>query len=196
LRLPNLLRLSPLGAPGALALQGVPGGFFSDLGHPVRLAQAAAQDLMWTAPRVNLAYAASRRRGDPPEGASRGSSVGSVSPGLGQQPAGSTLGHAACAALRVFCASTAVQQPQPFGIETRDEFKRVHTSRVTIARCMGTRWLLAKNAAQCWRKIRSVAPLCPTCCAAFAAGHHGCALTCQAPIYQASSRPIVLNGIA
>jgi hypothetical protein len=46
------------------------------------------------------------------------------------------------------------QQPQPFEIETRDEFKRVHTSRTTIARCMGTRWLLAKNAAQCWRKSK------------------------------------------
>src|ERR1700674_3989887 len=45
LRLPNLLRLSPLGAPAALALQGVPGGFLGDFGHPVRLAQAAAQDL-------------------------------------------------------------------------------------------------------------------------------------------------------
>src|ERR1700737_5321458 len=35
---------------------------------------------------------------------------------------------------------------------------------------------------QRWRKIRSVAPLCPACNAAFAAGHHGCARTCQAPI--------------
>src|SRR6185369_16903479 len=45
LRLPDLLRLPPLGTPAALALQGLPGGFLGDLGHPVRLAQAAAQDL-------------------------------------------------------------------------------------------------------------------------------------------------------
>ena len=32
-------------------------------------------------------------------------------------------------------------------------------------------------------KIRSVAPLCPASDAAFAAGHHGCSLACQAPIY-------------
>jgi hypothetical protein len=30
--------------------------------------------------------------------------------------------------------------------------------------------------------VRSVAPLCPACHAALAAGHHGCARTCQAPI--------------
>jgi hypothetical protein len=45
LRLPNLLRLSPLRAPAALVLQGVPGGFLGNLGHSVRLAQADAQDL-------------------------------------------------------------------------------------------------------------------------------------------------------
>jgi hypothetical protein len=49
---------------------------------------------------------------------------------------------------------------------------------------------------QHWRKIRSVAPLCPACCAAFAAGHHGCSLTCQAPICLACSRHTTLNGIA
>ena len=31
-------------------------------------------------------------------------------------------------------------------------------------------------------KLRSVAPLCPACDATFAAGHHGCAQACQAPI--------------
>ena len=41
LRLPDLLRLPPLGSSGALALQGLPGGFLGDIGHPVRLAQAA-----------------------------------------------------------------------------------------------------------------------------------------------------------
>jgi hypothetical protein len=45
-------------------------------------------------------------------------------------------------------------------------------------------------------KIRSVAPLCPTCDAVLAAGHHGCALTCQAPICLAYSRHTALNGIA
>ena len=49
---------------------------------------------------------------------------------------------------------------------------------------------------QHWRKIRSVAPLCPACCAAFAAGHHGCSLTCQAPICLACSRHTAANGIA
>ena len=46
------------------------------------------------------------------------------------------------------------------------------------------------------RKIRSVAPLCPACRAALAAGHHGCALTCQAPICRACSRHTAANGIA
>ena len=45
-------------------------------------------------------------------------------------------------------------------------------------------------------KIRSVAPLCPACRAALAAGHHGCALTCRAPIWTACSRHIKLDGIA
>ena len=45
------------------------------------------------------------------------------------------LAHAAGAALRVFSASTAVQQSQPFGIETRDEYKLVHTSSYDRA-CM------------------------------------------------------------
>src|SRR5664279_1874665 len=45
LRLRDLLRLSPLGAPVALALQGMSRRFLGDLGHPVRLAQAAAEDL-------------------------------------------------------------------------------------------------------------------------------------------------------
>ena len=49
---------------------------------------------------------------------------------------------------------------------------------------------------QCWRKIRSVAPLCPACCAVRAAGHHGCARTCQAPICRAGSRHTAANGIA
>jgi len=43
------------------------------------------------------------------------------------------------------------------------------------------------TAGQRRRKIRSVAPLCPACRATLAAGHHGCALTCQAPICRACS---------
>ena len=53
-----------------------------------------------------------------------------------------------------------------------------------------------RGASQCWRKIRSVAPLCPACCAARAAGHHGCARKCQAPICLAGSRHTAANGIA
>jgi hypothetical protein len=45
-------------------------------------------------------------------------------------------------------------------------------------------------------RIRSVAPLCPACGAALAAGHHGCALTCQAAICLACSRHTALNCIA
>ena len=37
--------MPPLGRPGSLALQGLSRGFLGDIGHPVRLAQAAAQDL-------------------------------------------------------------------------------------------------------------------------------------------------------
>jgi len=99
--------------------------------------------------------------------------------------------HFAFFARRPQCSS-----PNPSGL------RREMNSSVSIqaARQLRDAWgrdgYWQKTPAQCWRKIRSVAPLCPTCCAAFAAGHHGCALTCQAPIYQASSRPIVLNGIA
>ncbi len=44
------------------------------------------------------------------------------------------------------------------------------------------------TADQRWGEIRSVAPLCPACRAAHAAGHYGCALPCQAPIWPACSR--------
>jgi len=43
---------------------------------------------------------------------------------------------------------------------------------------------------------RSVAPLCPACRAAAAAGHHGCAQACQAPISNACSKHIGFFGIA
>jgi hypothetical protein len=68
-------------------------------------------------PRFNLAFAASRRRGEPPEGAYRGSFVGPVSPGFGQSPAGSTLAHAAGAARRPhrpLCSS-----PNPSGLRRK-----------------------------------------------------------------------------
>src|SRR6185312_179098 len=45
--------------------------------------------------------------------------------------------------------------------------------------------------------IRSDAPLCPAFCdAAHAAGHHGCARTCQAPIFVACSRHTRSCGVA
>jgi hypothetical protein len=68
----------------------------------------------------------------------------------------------------------------------RDEYKLVHTGVDMTARLMED-VAAGRNHPQRWRKIRSVAPLCPTCSAAFAAGHHGCALTCQAPICLACS---------
>jgi hypothetical protein len=89
----------------------------------------------------------------------------------------------------------AVQQSQPFGIETRDEHKPVHTSSHMIVHAWKV-WPPAQITTQRWRMFRSVAPLCPTCCAAFAAGHHGCALTCQAPICSVSSRHAGFHGIA
>src|ERR1700712_5079512 len=45
LRLPDLLRLSALGQPAALAMQSVSRGFLGNVGDPVRLAQAAAENL-------------------------------------------------------------------------------------------------------------------------------------------------------
>src|SRR5260370_41387029 len=45
LRLSGLLRLSPFGQSAALTLQGVPCRFLGDIGHLVRLAQAAAAEL-------------------------------------------------------------------------------------------------------------------------------------------------------
>jgi hypothetical protein len=49
--------------------------------------------------------------------------------------------------------------------------------------CIARLWLmLARPCQRRWEDPVSCA-LMPTCDAAFAAGHHGCALTCQAPIY-------------
>ena len=45
-------------------------------------------------------------------------------------------------------------------------------------------------------RVRSVAPSHPACCAACAAGHHGCMLACQAPICGACSRHNFAFGIA
>src|SRR3954452_8426025 len=48
----------------------------------------------------------------------------------------------------------------------------------------------------CVGKLRSVALLCPAYVAAFAAGHHGCALACQAPFCRACLLHIECFGIA
>src|SRR5215212_10294820 len=48
----------------------------------------------------------------------------------------------------------------------------------------------------CVGSVRSVAPLCPAYVAALAAGHHGCALACQAPFCTACLLHKPLIGIA
>ena len=48
----------------------------------------------------------------------------------------------------------------------------------------------------CVGKVRSVAPLCPAYVAVLTAGHHGCALACQAPILKACLLHNLSCGIA
>ncbi len=163
--------------------------------HKISHDAAAIESLMWTAPRVNL------RMRPPDAGGAPGGRLPRVIYGAGVArlyPIFRWLNPCACRKQRHFAyvrIDRAVQQSQPFGIETRDEHKPVHTSSHMIVHAWKV-WPPAQITTQRWRMFRSVAPLCPTCCAAFAAGHHGCALTCQAPICSASSRHAGFHGIA
>ena len=85
---------------------------------------------------------------------------------------------------------TAVGGQQPFSASTAHSIAAImpffrHKTAVAFAILRQIRW-----------KSRSVAPLCPACIAAFAAGHHGCSLACQAPIWFACSRHITSIGFA
>jgi transposase-like protein len=84
---------------------------------------------------------------------------------------------------------------QSRALEIGDQQKVVPTGvNMTVRHAEGM--AAAGKTIQRGRRIRSVAPLCPACGAALAAGHHGCALACQAPISKACSRHSSLHGIA
>jgi hypothetical protein len=74
---------------------------------------------------------------------------------------------------------------------------------ITVRRpCWSPAWCGAcsdrasRSVPTCVGKLRSVAPLCPACVAVLAAGHHGCALACQAPFCRACSGHETATGIA
>jgi hypothetical protein len=62
--------------------------------------------------------------------------------------------------------------------------------------CLLHRLFHARPADSVLVKDPSVAPLCPASVATLAAGHHGCAHACQAPIWAACSRHVILHGVA